>query len=132
MPILHDNDIPPEKEEATIIFKPHQKVVFESLSDWDCYHYTNFHKEQLSYIFCCFGLLAMTGPKLKFLPTGFYNQHGVACCYNFNPKELFLYMMTRTKTGNDHTQMCGDIFGGSPRRWSIAWRWVMKYLDDRY
>ena len=58
-----------------------------------------------------------------------YNQRGVACCYNFHPEELFLYMMTRMKTGNDHTQMCGDIiFGGSPRRWSIAWRWIMKYL----
>ena len=130
--VLHD--IPPEEEEATIIYKPRQNVVFESWSDWDCYHYTNFHKEQLARIFSCFGLLTMVDPltgKVK-VPTGFYNQHGVACCYNFNPEELFLYVMTRMKTGNDHTQMCGDIFGGSPRRWSIAWRWVMKYLDDRY
>ena len=44
--VLHD--IPPEEEEATIIFKLCQNVVFESWSDWDCYHYTNFHKEQLA------------------------------------------------------------------------------------
>ena len=30
--VLHG--IPPEEDEATIIFKPHQNVVFESWSDW--------------------------------------------------------------------------------------------------
>ena len=40
--------------------------------------------------------------------------------------------MTRMKTGHDYTQMCFDIFGGSPRRWSYAWMWIMHYLDDRY
>ena len=46
--VLHD--IPPE-EEAAMTFKPRQNIVFESRSDWDCYHYTNFHKEQLATIF---------------------------------------------------------------------------------
>ena len=129
--VLHD--IPPE-EEAAMTIKPRQNIVFESWSDWDCYHYTNFHKEQLARIFSCFGLQAIIDPitgKVQ-VPTGYYNQRGVACYYNFHPEELFFYTMTRMKTGNDHTQMCGDIFGGSPKRWSIAWRWVMKYLDDRY
>ena len=36
------------------------------------------------------------------------------------------------KTGNDHTQMCDDIFGGSEKRWSLAWRWILFYLDERY
>mmetsp|Transcript_20638 Transcript_20638/g.31474 ORF Transcript_20638/g.31474 Transcript_20638/m.31474 type:complete len:329 (-) Transcript_20638:785-1771(-) len=51
---------------------------------------------------------------------------------NIHPEELFLYFMTRMKTGNDHTQMCDDIFGGSEKRWSLAWRWILFYLDERY
>eukprot|EP00984_Skeletonema_dohrnii_P005238 scaffold1835_cov95-Skeletonema_dohrnii-CCMP3373.AAC.2 len=36
------------------------------------------------------------------------------------------------KTGNDHTQMCDYIFSGSEERWSLAWRWILFYLDERY
>ncbi len=39
--------------------------------------------------------------------------------------------MMRMKTGDDHTQMC-YIFGGSVKRWSYAWKWILLYLDERY
>ena len=51
--------------------------------------------------------------------------------YLFDPEELFLYTMMRMKTGDDHTQMC-YVFGGSTKKWSYAWRWIMIYLDKRY
>eukprot|EP00984_Skeletonema_dohrnii_P022510 scaffold11638_cov74-Skeletonema_dohrnii-CCMP3373.AAC.3 len=28
--------------------------------------------------------------------------------------------------------MSDDIFGGSEERWSLAWRWILFYLDERY
>ena len=28
--------------------------------------------------------------------------------------------------------MCNLIFGGSPKRWSVAWRWILFHLDNRY
>ena len=129
--ILHD--IPPEEDE-TIILKQRENICFNSWSDWECYHYTNFHKDQLERIYACFELQTVSDPMTGNvrIHTGFYNQRGIPCAYNFNPEELFLYLMTRMKTGHDHTQMCFDIFGGSPRRWSYAWMWIMHYLDDRY
>ena len=39
--------------------------------------------------------------------------------------------MMRMKTGDDITQMA-YVFGGSTKRWSFAWRWIMVYLDARY
>jgi hypothetical protein len=36
---------------------------------------------------------------------GHTNQRGVPCCYVFDPEELFLYFMSRMKSGNDHTTM---------------------------
>jgi hypothetical protein len=40
--------------------------------------------------------------------------------------------MTRMKSGLPHVAMCKDIFGGSPKRWSPAWGYMLVYLDTRY
>ena len=40
--------------------------------------------------------------------------------------------MTRMKKGLPHTDMCNLIFGGSPIRWSTAWRWILFNLHHRY
>jgi len=126
-------DILPE-EEAGIFVQPRRNIRFESWDEYTCYAKTNFRKDQLLRIYRCFGLqniAALNDGHIR-IPTGFTNQHGVPCVYNFHPEELFLYFMTRMKTGNDHTQMCDDIFGGSEKRWSLAWRWMLFYLDERY
>jgi len=128
--ILHD--IPPE-EEGALFVPPRRNIRFETWSDQECYDKTNFGKEQLRRIYNCFGLhtIAHQGDGFIKVPTGYVNQYGLPCNYNFEPEELFLYFMMRMKTGNDHTQMC-YTFGGSPKRWSFAWRWILFYLDAKY
>lgn len=128
--ILHD--ITPE-ELAAMVTIPSQNVRFNSWDDRTCYSRTNFTKDQLRRIYSCFGLAQVanaTGGYVR-VPIGHNNQRGVACCYRFHPEELFLYLMMRMKTGDDHTQM-NEVFGGDIRRWSFAWRWIMLYLDERY
>jgi hypothetical protein len=128
--ILHD--IPPEEEEE-IELLPRQNIRFDSWTNQTCYHHTNFTKDHLLRIYECFLLRQIADQTNGFIkvPTGHVNQRGRICCYNFHPEELFLYLMTRMKTGMDHTEM-SNIFGGSTRRWSYAWAWIMIYLDTRY
>ncbi len=102
--ILHD--IPPE-EEAELFVPEKQHIRFHSWTDQECNDKTNFGKDHLLRIYDCFGLQALADENHGFIkvPTGFNNQRGVPCYYNFHPEELFLYFMMRMKTGNDHTQM---------------------------
>mmetsp|Transcript_21584 Transcript_21584/g.33391 ORF Transcript_21584/g.33391 Transcript_21584/m.33391 type:complete len:504 (+) Transcript_21584:121-1632(+) len=127
--ILHD--IPPEEHQAA---QPSRNIRFNSWDDHTCYIKTTFDKNKLLRIYRCFVLEDIAAQNNGYIriPTGYLNQRGVPCVYNFHPEELFLYFMTRMKTGNDHTQMCDDIFGGSEKRWSLAWRWILFYLDERY
>ena len=76
--ILHD--IPPEEDE-TIILKQRENIRFNSWSDWECYHYTNFHKDQLECIYACFELQTVSDPMTGNvrIHTGFYNQCGIPC-----------------------------------------------------
>lgn len=127
------HDIPPE-EEAEVAVPPRQNIRFDSWNDQDCYDKTCFTKEHLLRIYNCFALEAIANQPqndgfIK-VPTGSFH-NGVPCCYNFHPEEMFLYFMMRMKTGDDHTQMC-HVFGGSVKRWSYAWRWIIFYLDKRY
>ena len=104
------------------------------MDDHTCYIKTTFDKHKLLHIYKCFGLEDIAAQNNGYIriPTGYMNQRGVPYVYNFHPEELFLYFMTRMKTGNDHTIMCNDIFGGREKRWSLAWRWILFYLDERY
>jgi hypothetical protein len=131
---LH-HDILPD-EEVTVSVPPRQNIRFNSWTDFDCYENTCFRKDQLRRIYNCFGIDRLGDPITGdiLISTGCFNQRGDACGYNFNSEELFLYTMTRMKmkTGLDHTKLCKNIFGGSSKRWSFAWRFMMKYLDNRY
>ena len=122
-----------EEEEDGIYIPPRQNIRFHSWDDQLCYDKTNFTKSQLLRIYNCFGLQTIANQNNGFIkvPTGHLNAHGRICCYNFHPEELFLYTMMRMKTGDDITQMA-YVFGGSTKRWSFAWRWIMVYLDARY
>ena len=130
--LLHD--IPPDELEQ-IRIPPRQNIRFSSWSDQQCYDKTNFTKDQLIRIYHCFNLEYIAGLNENYgyirVPTGHTNQYGAQCFYLFNPEELFLYTMMRMKTGDDHTQM-SYVFGGSTKKWSYAWRWIMVYLDTRY
>jgi hypothetical protein len=129
--ILHD--ITPEEEAAIATLLDRQDISFGDWGDQECYSNTNFTKQQLNRIYMCFGfegLADLQDGSIK-IPTGHVNDRGHMCCYSFGPEELFLYLMMRMKTGNDHTIMI-KTFGGSTDRWSYAWRFLMYYLDKRY
>jgi hypothetical protein len=129
--LLHDI---PEDEENNVTDRPRQNICFNSWSDLDCYQYTCFTKAQLRRIFNCFNIAALADPITGNIrvPTGQLNNRGIPCCYVFNQEELFLYFMLRMKSGDDHTKICKDIFGGNANRWSYAWRFIIFYLDNRY
>jgi hypothetical protein len=52
--------------------------------------------------------------------------------YHFDPKELFLFVMTKFKLGYGNTALCNLIFGGHSSWWSFGYPWILKYLDERY
>ncbi len=114
----------PFQEEDGIAAPQRQDIRFDSWDDFTCTTKTRSNKHKLLRIYNCFGLQAIADRNNGHISvsTGHVNQRGVICAYKFNPEELFLYFMTRMATGNDHTQMCDDIFGGSEKRWSPAWR----------
>ena len=57
---------------------------------------------------------------------------GAEKCYRINPEELFLYSLTRIKTGMTQEMIIDHYFGGDYVRWSHGHRWLMLYLDARY
>ena len=53
-------------------------------------------------------------------------------CYLIDPEELFMYSLTRIKTGMTQEAIIDMYFGGDYNRWSYGHRWFMCYLDNRY
>ena len=53
-------------------------------------------------------------------------------CYRIDPEELFLYSLTRLKTGMSQEMIVDHYFGGDYSRWSYGHHWMMLYLDRRY
>mmetsp|Transcript_29976 Transcript_29976/g.51043 ORF Transcript_29976/g.51043 Transcript_29976/m.51043 type:complete len:159 (-) Transcript_29976:35-511(-) len=100
--LIHVLAIPPEEHQAA---QPSRNIRFNSWDDHTCYIKTTFDKNKLLRIYRCFGLEDIAAQNNGYIriPTGYLNQRGVPCVYNFHPEELFLYFMTRMKTGNDHT-----------------------------
>ena len=108
---------------------------FFQIEDWsneECYKFTGFTQDKLYEIYGHFGLeeVAEAEPHIGY----------IAICSNSNndkyhlfpPEEIFLFFMTRMRTGDDRVKLCTNIFGGHATRWSPALNWMMKYLDDRY
>ena len=53
-------------------------------------------------------------------------------CYRLDPEELFLYMLTKCKTGMTNEKVIDMYFGGDYARWTYGYRWIIFYLDLRY
>ena len=65
--------------------------------------------------------------------TGHFSQEtGAPKCYVIDPEELFLFTLTKVKTGKTNEQVCDDYFGGDYTHWEIGYRWFILYLDKRY
>ena len=122
------HDIPLEEEEAAHGHPlPRQDVRFNSWTDQDCYDNTSFTKRQLRTIYGHFGLAELAAQNDGFIrvPTGFRE-------YHFHPEEMFLFLMTKCKTGLTNRLLCNKIFGGHQSRWSFGYPWIIFYLDSRY
>jgi hypothetical protein len=52
--------------------------------------------------------------------------------YNFDPEELFLFMMTKLKLGYGNMSLCKLLFGSHASWWSFGYPWILEYLDARY
>ena len=57
---------------------------------------------------------------------------GAEKCYRIDPEELFLYTLTRIKTGMTQEMIIDHYFGRDYACWSHGHRWLMLYLDARY
>ena len=106
---------------------PRQNIRFDSWTSQECFFYTSFRKEQLRRIYHQFGLAQLAAQNDGYIRvfTGFRY-------YNFDPEEIFLYMMTKLKLGYANTALCKLIYGGSASRWSFGYPWILEYLDRRY
>ncbi len=52
--------------------------------------------------------------------------------YHFNLEEIFLFLMTKCKTGYSSHKMCDLVLGGHPMRWSVGYPSILNYLNTRY
>jgi hypothetical protein len=53
-------------------------------------------------------------------------------CYCINTEELFLYTLTRIKTGMSQEMIVDHYFCKDYNRWASGYHWMIFYLDNRY
>ncbi len=91
---------------------------------------TCFNWSQLHRLYMAFDLKGMLKPMQEKLsiPMG----HGSPCCYQINPEEVFLFTLCRLATGMSQVRIVDTYFGGDKNRWTYAYPWMLKYLNERY
>ncbi len=52
--------------------------------------------------------------------------------YRIHPKEVFLFTLTKLASGLNNHMIVDTYFGGNYNRWTYAYPWMLRYLDDRY
>ena len=121
-------DIPIEEEETAPAHRmPRQDIRFNSWSNQECYENTAFTKQQLLRIYDCFGLAGRAAQQ-----NGTIRVFTGYAYHLFHPEELFLFMMTKCKTGYTNKRLCEYYFGGHQSRWSYGYPWILDYIDKRY
>jgi hypothetical protein len=122
------HNIPLEEEEWYLPTRmPRQNTDIDSWSEQECYDFTSFTKDQLTCIFCQFGLRQLAVQSDGYIRV--YSGHEYYC---FDPEEIFLFMMTKCRTGYSNIKMCDLIFGGHLSCWSFGFLWILEYIDTRY
>ncbi len=53
-------------------------------------------------------------------------------CFCIDPEELFLFSLTKYKTGMTNEKIVDMFFGGDYNQWSYWFCWFMLYLDLCY
>lgn len=124
------HDISPEDEaswRASVPRMQRQNIRFDSWSEQECYDFTGFRKHQLIRIYMNFGIEQEAGIDGYIRVS---NRNGQF--HRFHPEEIFLFMMTKHRTGFSNKHLCDLIFGGWPSPWSHGWPWILHFLDEKY
>jgi hypothetical protein len=104
-----------------------QHIWIDSWTKQECYDFTLFTQVHLHWILDQFGIVQLA-PQTNSYICAFTRFE----CYCFHLKDIFLFLMTKCRTGYLNREMCDLIFGGHSSRWSFVYPWIFKYLDTRY
>ena len=131
--LLHN--IPLEHDGVPSLFSPPKHPRIDDLSDPKTKTMTGFNHRQLTRLYKMFDLeghLTAAGEDLVPLPTGLVNQRGVPCRFLVHPEEVFLFTLTKIRTGRTNISIVNEWFGGHYQKWGHAYRFMLLYLDGRY
>ncbi|KAL9189077.1 hypothetical protein ACHAXT_011567 [Thalassiosira profunda] len=127
-------DITPEEEAQPRQFTRKKDLRIDDLSDPAAHKMTHFYHGQLRRLYTLFDLdghLAALNEEKVPLYTGHYSGN-TPCRYLIHPEELFLFTLCKIATGGTNQSIVDEYFGGDYARWSFGYRWMLRYLDDRY
>ena len=116
-------------------FRPRQHLRLSSLmDDMTAKKMTGFRVSELQRLYNHFGLrdFVMAHNETDLLIGTDKWRNGRELCYRIHPEELFLYVLTRCKTGMTSEKVIDMFFGGDYSKWSYGYRWLIFYLDLRY
>lgn len=113
-------DIDPRIDEPHTYGQPRNRTINE-FEGYACEYYTTFTKEELRRIYDCF-----------FLPATTRIHNSGNHFYCFTGEELFLFMITKAVRGWSNTDLCINVFGGSSRRFSNGYKWMLLRTHRRY
>ena len=121
-------DIPLDVEAAFPSIRiPRQDVRIDSWTLQECYKNTAFTHAQLHEIYNEFELHEACVDGHLRVHTGHGNH-----AYCFHPEEIFLFMLTKCRTGWSNLDLSDHIFGGTATRWSFGYPAILTHLDRRY
>ncbi len=92
---------------------------------------TSFKISQLQRLFCLFGQREFVNAHNEtdlLIGTGHW-RNGRECCYCIHPKELFLFLLAKCKTGMTTDNLIDMFFGGDYAWWKYGYHWMLLYLD---
>lgn len=108
------------------------------LSDPAAHQMTHFFTGQLQRLYDAFDFVGFvaglnddtTLGKIPFYTGSF--RDGSPNRYLIHPEEVFLFTMTKIATGRKNNSIVNQYFGGGMAKWSLALKWTLSYLDNRY
>ena len=123
-------DIPLHEEQGHLSHRlGRQYIGIDAWSDQETYENTGFRKNQLRKVYELFGLedVANQEPYVGSILVSKGNRN-----YHFYPEELFMFLMVKCRTGHNNKHLCAYYFGGHASRWTSGFRWIVRYVDQRY
>jgi hypothetical protein len=133
----HLYDIPLTEWLYTREFRPRQHLgIGNFVDDWMAMKMTSFTIAQLYWLYEHFSLRAfvLVHNKMAFLidTNNFDSNTSRKKCYCIDPEELFLYSLTKIKTGMSQEAIIDSFFERDYSWWSYGHCWYMYYHNNCY